>query len=79
MVQKDELEAEGRRPAGLRSVDGEPRPRAERTLRTMTEDKDDAGRGMLVDEDVSEENREAMAKEMAATIREKRRIDWFPG
>jgi len=28
----------------------------------MTEDKDDAGRGMLVDEDVSEENREAMAK-----------------
>ena len=34
------------------------------------ENRDDAGRGMLVDEDVSEE--------MVAAIREKRRTDWLP-
>jgi hypothetical protein len=44
----------------------------------MTEDKDDAGRGMLVDEDASEEQRKAMAEEMVAAIREKRRTDWLP-
>jgi len=37
-----------------------------------------AGRGMLVDEDVSEEKREEMAAEMEAEIREKRRSDWQP-
>ena len=42
------------------------------------EDKDNAGRGMLVNEDVSEEQREVMAEEMAAAIREKRRTDWQP-
>jgi len=42
------------------------------------EDRDDAGRGMLVDEDVSEEQREAMAEEMVAETREKRRTDWLP-
>ena len=35
-----------------------------------------AGRGMLVDEDVSEEKREEMAAEMEAEIREKRRNEW---
>jgi len=42
------------------------------------ENRDDAGRGMLVDEDISEEQREAMAEEMVAAIREKRRTDWLP-
>jgi hypothetical protein len=42
------------------------------------EDKDDAGCGMFVGEDVSAEQREAMAEEMAAAIREKRRTDWLP-
>ena len=37
-----------------------------------------AGRGMLVDEDVSEAEREAMAEEMEAEIRERRRTDWLP-
>jgi len=37
-----------------------------------------AGRGMLVDEDVPEETREEMAKEMEADIREKRRTEWTP-
>jgi AbrB family looped-hinge helix DNA binding protein len=37
-----------------------------------------AGRGMLVDDDVSEAEREAMAEEMAAEIREKRRTEWQP-
>ncbi|EMA61272.1 transcriptional regulator, AbrB family protein [Halorubrum distributum JCM 13561] len=37
-----------------------------------------AGRGMLVDEDVSEEKREEMAAEMEAEIREKRRSEWQP-
>ena len=37
-----------------------------------------AGRGMLVDEDVSEAEREAVAEEMEAEIRERRRIDWTP-
>lgn len=45
----------------------------------MTDEEiNDAGRGMLVDEDVTEEQREAMAEEMAAAIREKRRTDWQP-
>jgi AbrB family looped-hinge helix DNA binding protein len=34
------------------------------------------GRGMLVDEDVPTEKREAMAEEMEAEIREKRRTEW---
>lgn len=37
-----------------------------------------AGRGMLVDEDVPEEQREEMAAEMEAEIREKRRTEWQP-
>ncbi|ELZ43761.1 transcriptional regulator, AbrB family protein [Halorubrum californiense DSM 19288] len=37
-----------------------------------------AGRGMLADEDVSEEKREEMAAEMEAEIREKRRSEWQP-
>lgn len=37
-----------------------------------------AGRGMLVDEDISEAKREEMAAEMEAEIREKRRSDWQP-
>ena len=37
-----------------------------------------AGRGMLVDEDVSEAEREAIAEEMEAEIRERRRTDWTP-
>ena len=36
------------------------------------------GRGMLVDEDVSTEKREAMAEEMEAEIRENRRTEWQP-
>jgi AbrB family looped-hinge helix DNA binding protein len=35
-----------------------------------------AGRGMLVDDDVSEEKREEMAEEMEADIREQRRTAW---
>jgi len=35
-----------------------------------------AGRGMLVDDDISEEKREEMAEEMEADIREKRRSEW---
>ena len=35
-----------------------------------------AGRGMLVDDDLSEEKREEMAEEMEADIREKRRSEW---
>jgi len=37
-----------------------------------------AGRGMLVDEDVSEAEREAVAEEMEVEIRERRRTDWTP-
>jgi AbrB family looped-hinge helix DNA binding protein len=37
-----------------------------------------AGRGMLVDDDVSEETREQMAQEMESEIREKRRTEWQP-
>lgn len=37
-----------------------------------------AGRGMLVDDDISEEAREAMAEEMEAEIREKRETEWTP-
>lgn len=37
-----------------------------------------AGRGMLVDDDVSEEKREEMAEEMEAEIREKRQTEWQP-
>lgn len=37
-----------------------------------------AGRGMLVDDDVPEEKREAMAVEMTEEIREKRRAEWTP-
>ncbi|WP_380675767.1 AbrB/MazE/SpoVT family DNA-binding domain-containing protein [Salinigranum sp. GCM10025319] len=37
-----------------------------------------AGRGMLVDDEVSEERREEMAEEMETEIREKRRTDWQP-
>lgn len=37
-----------------------------------------AGRGMLVDDDVSEAEREALAEEMEADIRERRRTEWKP-
>jgi AbrB family looped-hinge helix DNA binding protein len=37
-----------------------------------------AGRGMLVDDAVSEDKREEMAEEMEAEIREKRRTEWQP-
>jgi AbrB family looped-hinge helix DNA binding protein len=37
-----------------------------------------AGRGMLVDDDVSEAEREALAEEMEADIRENRRTEWEP-
>jgi len=37
-----------------------------------------AGRGMLVDDDLSEEKREEMAEEMEADIREQRRSEWQP-
>jgi len=37
-----------------------------------------AGRGMLVDDDVSEHKREEMAEEMETEIREKRRTEWQP-
>lgn len=37
-----------------------------------------AGRGMLVDDDVPPEKREAMAEEMEAEIREQRRTGWQP-
>jgi len=37
-----------------------------------------AGRGMLVDDDVSEEKREEMAEEMESEIREKRQTEWQP-
>jgi AbrB family looped-hinge helix DNA binding protein len=37
-----------------------------------------AGRGMLVDDDVSAEKREEMAEAMEAEIREKRRTEWQP-
>jgi len=37
-----------------------------------------AGRGMLVDEDISDEKREEMAAEMEADIREKRQSEWQP-
>jgi AbrB family looped-hinge helix DNA binding protein len=37
-----------------------------------------AGRGMLVDGDVSEEKREEIATELAAEIREKRHTEWNP-
>ncbi|WP_256301761.1 AbrB/MazE/SpoVT family DNA-binding domain-containing protein [Haloarchaeobius salinus] len=37
-----------------------------------------SGRGMLVDNDVSEEKREEMAEEMEAEIRKKRREEWQP-
>ena len=37
-----------------------------------------AGRGMLVDDDVPEAKREAMAEEMEAEIRDRRRQEWQP-
>jgi bifunctional DNA-binding transcriptional regulator/antitoxin component of YhaV-PrlF toxin-antitoxin module len=37
-----------------------------------------AGRGLLVDDDVSETTREAMAEEMESVIRELRRTAWAP-
>lgn len=40
--------------------------------------KRDAGRGMLVDEDVPEEKREEMAQEFEKLIREKRETEWDP-
>lgn len=40
--------------------------------------KRDAGRGMLVDDDVPEEKREEMAHEFEAMIREKRETEWNP-
>lgn len=40
--------------------------------------KRDAGRGMLFDEDVPEEKREEVVRELNDEIREKRRTDWDP-
>jgi len=37
-----------------------------------------AGRGMLVDENIPAQKREAMAREMESEIRHKRREDWSP-
>lgn len=37
-----------------------------------------AGRGMLVGDDVSEERREEIARELETEIRERRRTDWTP-
>jgi AbrB family looped-hinge helix DNA binding protein len=37
-----------------------------------------AGRGMLVDDEVSEAKREEMADEMEAELRKKRRSEWTP-
>lgn len=37
-----------------------------------------AGRGMLVDGDISDEKREEMAEKMEAEIHEKRRSEWQP-
>lgn len=37
-----------------------------------------AGRGMLVDDDVSDEEREEMAAELESDILEKRRTEWNP-
>ncbi|MFD1643924.1 AbrB/MazE/SpoVT family DNA-binding domain-containing protein [Halohasta litorea] len=37
-----------------------------------------AGRGMLVDDTVTDEKREEMAEEMEADIREMRRTEWQP-
>lgn len=37
-----------------------------------------AGRGMLVDDDLSEETREDMAEDMEAEIRKKRQDEWQP-
>jgi len=37
-----------------------------------------AGRGMLVDDDISEAKREEMAEELEADIREQRRTEWQP-
>jgi len=37
-----------------------------------------AGRGMLVDDDVSEGKREEMAEELTEDIRERRRTEWTP-
>jgi len=45
------------------------------TVRKATQS---AGRGMLVDDDVPEAKREAMAEEMAAEIRTKRETEWTP-
>jgi AbrB family looped-hinge helix DNA binding protein len=43
------------------------------TVRKATQS---AGRGMLVEDDVSEEKREEMAEAMESEIREKRRTEW---
>ena len=37
-----------------------------------------AGRGMLVDETISDEKREEMAEEMEAELREQRETEWQP-
>jgi len=37
-----------------------------------------AGRGMLVPDDVSDDTREEIARELEASIRDKRRSDWTP-
>jgi AbrB family looped-hinge helix DNA binding protein len=37
-----------------------------------------AGRGMLIDNNASDAEREAVAEEMEAEIREQRRTDWKP-
>lgn len=45
------------------------------TVRKATQS---AGRGMLVDDDISEDKREAMAEAMAEEIRAQRRSEWTP-
>ena len=42
------------------------------------ENRDDAGRGMLVDEETSEDEREKLAEEMEAEIQEHRQTEWHP-
>lgn len=44
----------------------------------MIEDRNDAGRGMLVGDDITDAQREAIAEELVAGLLEKRRTDWRP-
>lgn len=44
----------------------------------VTKATQSAGRGMLVDDDVSAETREEMARELASAIRDRRQTEWQP-